>query len=378
MNFLWETPTRIYFGTNIYEEALAKEKSILKGNVLLVTTGKTLTKNGTVEHIKSVLLKNGSQNVVVYSGAGTNPEIKEAEEAGQLAREHKVSTVIGLGGGSAIDLAKAAAVSSVSDVHLKEYIIKNIPAPTCALPVIAIPTTAGSGSELSKGAILSDKEIMLKGGLRGKGIAPKIAIVDSALTYSMPKKLTMETGFDALTHAIESFLSKKANGISEMISLNAIRIIGENLPLLAKNLDNHSAREKMSYAAMIAGMNLYNVGNCLPHRLQYPIGAITNTSHAAGLAAIYPAWIKYEYEVCAEKLNKIFETLDLGSVKNAEDAKDKMQKFLMLIEVNTTLTKLGLKSSDTSKLAEMVTGDLSSDLLCKKRDILKKIYDESI
>lgn len=378
MNFTWEVPTRIHFGTNICAEALAKEKNSIQGrNVLLVYTGHTLKDNGTLDKVKKMLMENGATSVLIYCGHGANPEVSEAEEAGKLIRENDINLLVGLGGGSAIDLTKGAAVAAVSDISLSEYLVKGIPAPEKVLPIIAMPTTAGTGSELSKGAILSDKSLKIKGGIRGKSLAPKVAIVDAVFTWSMPKHLTMETGFDALAHAIESYLSKRANLYSENLSLQAIRLIGENLPKLNQNLDDHEAREKVSYASMLMGMNLYNVGNCLPHRMQYPIGALTGTSHAAGLAALYPVWMGEEYKVVPHKVENIFKNM-AGKIPHTPiEAREIMVCFLTKLGIYKTLNDLGISKKEGPLLVDKISGNLSVDPIGTEKNICRKIYQES-
>lgn len=379
MNFTWEVPTRIHFGTGICAEALEKEKDILHNrNALLVYTGHTLKDNGSLDKVKSLLEQNGCTKVLTYGGHGANPEVSEAEEAGKLIRENGIDLIVGFGGGSAIDLAKGAAVAATSQTRLSDYLVKGLPAPDKVLPIIAIPTTAGTGSELSKGAILSDEKLKIKGGIRGRSLTPKVAIVDASFTHSMPKKLTMETGFDALAHAMESYLSKKANLHSENLSLQAIRLVGENLPKLHANLDDHEAREKMSYASMIMGMNLYNVGNCLPHRMQYPIGAATGTSHAAGLAALYPVWIREEYKVVPDKVKNIFQALQGSALCNPAEAGEQMAKFLAGHGLHATLAKLGIEEQQLPKLVKEIRGDLSADPIGGEPGICDRLYRESL
>lgn len=379
MNFTWEVPTRIHFGTDICAEAVAKEKELIQGrNVLLVYTGHTLVDNGILDKMKGLLEENGCAKVLSYGGHGANPEVTEAEEAGQLAREHGVGLITALGGGSAIDLAKGAAVAEASEISIREYLTKGISPPENLLPIIAMPTTAGTGSELSKGSILSDKFLGIKGGIRGKSLTPKAAIVDAAFTWSMPKKLTMETGFDALAHAVESYISKKANRHSENLSLQAIRLIGENLPKLNQNLADHEAREKMSYASMLMGMNLYNVGNCLPHRMQYPIGALTGTSHAAGLAALYPAWMREEYKVVPDKVIEIFQALVRRKPRTSLEAGALMENFLTEHGLCIHLEDLGIEEAQISAMVKNIRGDLSADPISGDAGICERLYRESL
>lgn len=379
MNFTWEVPTRIHFGTNICADALAKEKELIQGrNILLVYTGHNLRDNGTLDKVKDLLAENNSRKVQTYCGHGANPETSEAEEAGQLARKQDVGLIVALGGGSAIDLAKGAAVAAASDISLSDYLSKGISPPENLLPIMAMPTTAGTGSELSKGAILSDKSLGLKGGIRSKCLTPKVAIVDAAFTWSMPKKLTMETGFDALAHAMESYLSKKANLHSENLSLQAISLIGENLPRLNRNLDDHEAREKMSYASMLMGMNLYNVGNCLPHRMQYPIGALTGTSHAAGLAALYPAWLREEFKAVQDKVKDIFQALVQRTPSNSLETEELMANFLTEQGICTSLADLGVEGNHITEMVKNIRGDLSADPIGGETGMCERLYKESL
>ena len=136
----------------------------------------------------------------------------------------------------------------------------------------------------------------------------------------------METGFDVLAHGAESYLAVKANPFSEMLSEKAIRIAGECLPILWNQPAHPEAREKMCFASMLMGMNLANVGTCLPHRMQYPVGAATDTSHAAGLLALYPAWIRYEYDVNQEKVRDIVQWLTGNRPQDGQQAQRHRQR----------------------------------------------------
>lgn len=147
------------------------------------------------------------------------------------------------------------------------------------LPIIAVSTTAGTGAELMKGAIISHKQKNIKSGIRSEYIVPKLAIVNPKYTYTMSLKTTLETGFDMLSHAIEIYLSVNANPFSDMLCQTTIKNASTCLRKLSKNLNDIKAHDIMSYSSMIMGFNVKNIGNCLPHRMQYPIG-VAGTSHA--------------------------------------------------------------------------------------------------
>lgn len=376
--FELELTTRIYFGENIVSGALRNEKKIIGHKTLLVTTGGSLERLGYVGRLMSCLEKLlVSGNICLFNKVSANPDIEEIKAAVKLAKEEGVISVIGFGGGSAIDAAKAVAVGAVSEIDIETYLLEGLSPPDNTLPIIAIPTTAGTGAELSMGAIISSRKAGIKTGIRGKHIIPAAAIVDPVYTWTVPAKVTMETGFDVFAHAAESYLSVKANHFSEMLSEKAIRIVGENLRKLHKNPDDHAAREKMCFASNIMGINLKNVGNCLPHRMQYPVGVVTQSSHGAGLIALYPAWIKYQYEVNKEKVNQIFTWLGYQPAVNRDEAKMRMKEFQGELNILMNLTDLGTHMSE-DRLSRMVTGNLKNDKLFKVQGIVEKIYKESM
>jgi len=218
----------------------------------------------------------------------------------------------------------------------------------------------------------------MKSGIRGAAILPKAAIVNPVYTWTIPLGITMETGFDALAHAIESYMAVKANSWSHMISEKAIKTAGQNLLLLMENIDNHEARKAMSYASMIVGINLANVGTCLPHRMQYAVGVKTDTSHAAGISALYPAWIQRQYDVSENKVKDIMYWLTGKKILSGEEAREEMAEFMRKISVLKTLADLGIKKEDLPELIKQVTGNISNDRLSEQKDIISSIYYDSL
>ncbi len=181
-----------------------------------------------------------------------------------------------------------------------------------------------------------------------------------------------------LAHAIESYVSVKANPFSEMLSEKAITTVGKCLLALKENIGNHEARKDMSFASMIMGMNLKDVGTALPHRLQYPVGAATDSSHGAGLIALYPSWISHEYHYSAEKVSRAMKLLADKDVIDADMAKEAMIKFLSDIGTRRTLTGLGIEENSPHSLAQRVTGNIKNDSLSVEEGIIERIYSESM
>lgn len=376
--FEFELSTRIYFGTNIIEDVLQKEKQLFAGNILIVTSGKSLATYGYLPKLVSLIEHlPGNEKVVVYDKITQNPKTDQVQEAISLGKKEHVQAVVGFGGGSSIDAAKAAAAGIGSDENIESCLLEGREPKGNILPIIAIPTTAGTGSELSRGAILSCPEYHIKAGLRSKKLLPRIAAVDAAYTWTVPERITLETGFDVLAHAVESYMAVKATLFSEMLSEKAVRIVGENLPLLIRNPNDHMAREQMCFASMIMGINLANVGTCLPHRMQYAIGANTESTHAAGLIALYPAWIRYEFEVNPKKVNQVFGWLGCGAADHAAQAGKIFENLKADWKIPYTLAELGVQASMTDMLSEQVTGNLANDRLSEQNGIIRKIFQES-
>ena len=379
LDFNINLKTKIYFGTDIVKKALDAEQENIYGTVLIVTTGKSLIRHGYVDNLRDILKNNPNINkVLIYDNISGNPKLSQVKEAVQMGKQSDVKIVIGFGGGSAIDAAKAVAVGIGTKNDIEDYLFKGRVPEKQTLPIIAIPTTSGTGSELSKGAIITSDKEKIKTGIRGENIIPQIAIVDALYTLTVPVKISMETGFDVLAHAIESYVSVKSNIFSEMLSEKAIKIVGKYLSIIKENPDNIYARKQLSYASMIMGINLANVGTCLPHRMQYPIGGITDTSHAAGLAALYPSWVYHEYSVNDEKINNIFEYMGLKSVRSAEEAKKQIKDYLQSIGLNYNLTQMKINHSDVEMLCDKVTGNIKNDKLADIQNIVNTIFSESI
>ncbi|MBR1396792.1 MAG: iron-containing alcohol dehydrogenase [Selenomonadaceae bacterium] len=377
--FQFNIPTKIYFGENITETALNQEQKIIKNSVLIVTTGRSLIKYGHLQRLID-LIKKSSPNieVYVYDKISNNPELSEVKSAVAFSKDKNIKSIIGFGGGSALDAAKAAAVGLVTGAdELERIFLNGTNPPENTLPIIAIPTTAGTGSELSKGAILSDKTRHIKSGLRGETILPKAAIVDPVYTWTVPEHITMETGFDVLAHAVETYMAVKSNAYSEMLCEQAIKIVSAALRQLKNDINDHEARAQMCFASMIMGLNLKNIGTCLPHRMQYPVGALTGTSHAAGLIALYPKWIFHEYKVQPTKISNIMKWLNYNIVSNSEEAEKYIRQFIDELGIKNTLKVIIPQKQQVDELAKRVTGNMANDLLANQPNIVDTIYKES-
>lgn len=371
-------PTNIYFGRDIWEESLKEIEYVLNKNVMIVTTGRSLIKLGYLENLKKTMLKNTLVNdIIVFDKVSANPRLSEAKEGIDLAKKNKSNVIVGFGGGSAMDMAKAIALGAKADDEVEEYFYGNKEVGNEVLPIIAIPTTAGTGSELSRASIITDSEKKVKRGIRGDALYPKAAIVDSIFTESVPFDITMQTGFDVLAHAMESYVSKASSPYTQMQSEYAIKLVGEMLPRLSVNLKDEEARKNMSYASMIMGINLGNASTGLPHRLQYPLGAFTDTSHGLGLAVLYCAWLDYEYKYSQEKVEKMISILIGENIRGKNECINEMQKFISSLKLPVTLKNMEIDRAQLRDMSEAVTGNLFNDPAAQEQDIIIKIYERA-
>lgn len=370
-------PTKVYFGRKIWKEALRKEAALLHGTILLVTTGRSLSRLGYVKELeKEIQSYQNGKKVITYDAISANPRLTEVQRGIEIGKAEKVEIVVGFGGGSALDAAKAIAVGITEKEEIKEFFDSGRE-PEHALPVIAIPTTAGTGSELSKAAILTDEVQKRKNGIRGKVMYPAIAVVDSFFTESVPQQITMETGFDVLAHAIESYVSRAASPYTQMLSRQAIELVGRWLPYLLEHPKDERARERMSFASMIMGMNLGNASTCLPHRMQYPLGAHTDTSHGAGLAALFPAWIGCESMYESDKIESMLLLLTGKEWAGSEACVKAIKDWERCLGLPISLQELGVEKGSLRVYADEVTGRIENDPASDRKDVVWSLYKEA-
>ena len=376
-NFEYEAPTQIKFGWGILNKIAQYTEN--HDRVLLICGKRSAEKNGLINRITDLL---EGKTVVLFNGISPNPKVTEINKASDLGKKASVTLVIGMGGGSAMDAAKACAVAIGGGQPIEYYLRQDLLAPEDTLPVVAIPTTSGTGSETSMGAIISDVEMTEKKGLRGQAILPKLALVDPELTLSVPLRVSAETGFDIFTHAVETFISNKSSEMTKIYSIKAIEVVLDFLPVLVIDLSNEAARTELSFASMLMGYNLMHAGTCLPHRLQYPLGAHTECSHPGGLAALYPSWCKYTAPHAKEKFDliaKLFETrgYDVDNKSGALAVSDYVEILISKIGIKTDIQSFGLAEEKLEQLVNEVSGSLAADPGDTSKEGLLKIYKSS-
>jgi alcohol dehydrogenase class IV len=362
--------TRFVFGWGRSPE-LVSLASDLGTHVLFVTSETASGQANVINDLRSQLESRGC-STVHFAGVQPDPDVTTLERV--LPEARKCDVIVGIGGGSVLDAGKGLAVAAMSDLSPSAWLHRGtVGDDSPRKPLVLVPTTAGTGSELSFGAILSDRSRQFKGGLRGPRLAPDVALVDPALTVTAPPKLTAETGFDIVTHAFESFVSRKATSQSRMLSVQAVHLVRQNLHRAVTDPNDRSARTCLSYAASAMGLNLASVGTCLPHRLQYPIGGVLpETSHPQGLSWIYPTWIRHVYPHVADDVSDLMGILGLSRPTDAQDASNAIRDWLE----NLGLATRPSCQLDPAMLAGRVTGNLASDPIPEPESVLETLYAE--
>jgi alcohol dehydrogenase class IV len=299
----FKTPS-IIFGMDTLSQIGQEAKKLGAGRVLLVT-GPRIKEAGLVEKAVSFLEDQSiSVEVAVEDRDTPEPATTVVEEVAEIARKGNFDVIIGLGGGSILDVAKMASALLTNPGKTRDYFGKE-KVPRRGKPTIIVPTTSGTGAEVTKHAIFLDREANVKKAVASTNLLPDVAIVDPMLTLSCPPNVTASAGFDAFLHAAEPFLSKNANPITDALALEAISITSRWLgPAVAEGQDP-DARYYMSLGSVMSGMVLNNSGTSLVHAMAYPVGGEYHTPHGVSLSALVIACFDYIRMARREKMVRL-------------------------------------------------------------------------
>ncbi|SFE62374.1 iron-containing alcohol dehydrogenase [Alteribacillus iranensis] len=292
-------PRDVIYGKDSFQETGKNARKF--GTKALIISDPIMQKLGYLESCERLLEEEGI-SYEKYIDIVSEPTDTYVKEALELADELGAELIIALGGGSCIDTAKAVAVMARNRGEISDYMNNKTVADQDPLPLIAIPTTAGTGSEATDVTVITNTKNDVKMMIKQPAFMPQTAIVDPVLTMSSPKGTTAATGVDALTHAVEAYISKKAHPFSDQLALSAAKLIMENLEKAYKNGDDEEAREKMALGAMQAGMAFSNASVCLVHGMSRPVGALFHVPHGISNAMLLPTVLEYSYESCKSRL----------------------------------------------------------------------------
>ena len=290
-------------------------------------------------------------------------------------------SIVAVGGGSVIDLAKAAALQPTPE--RLEALLGGERVETGGLPVIALPTTAGSGAEVSHAAIVFHRASGRKRGVRGPGVAARDALVDPDLMVGAPPSVIAGSGFDAIAHAVETSASRAASDLVIHLAGTALPRLLESVPSAYRAPDAVGALSEAAYAATLMGVNLANSTTCLPHRLQYPVGARTRSTHAMGVAALMPAWLERTRTVAPDALARLARAAglvaaDASSEAGAAALEERILDHLDATGMRVGLRDLGVTAEDVDGLVEAVEGTLANDPGPTEPGDLRALYIASL
>lgn len=353
--FSLHIPTRLLFGCGEIKN-LATEKLPGKKALIVISAGTSMKKYGYLDKVIE-LLKDNDTEAVVFDKILPNPIKGHVMEAAALCRAEQCDFVIGLGGGSSIDSAKAIAVMACNEGDYWDYVIggsgKGRPAAK-ALPIIAIPTTAGTGTEADPWTVITNEEKQEKIGFGNQHTFPALSIVDPELMVSIPPHLTAYQGFDAFFHAAEGFLANCATPISDLYALEAIRLLYKYLPVAVKDGKNLKARAKVAWASTLAGL-VESTSSCTSeHSLEHAMSAYYPAlPHGAGLIAISEAYFETFRNDCMKRYMKMAEVMTQQKSNRPSDFMDaliRMQKECEAYQLK--LSDWGLKEEDLPKMVQ--------------------------
>jgi alcohol dehydrogenase class IV len=345
-------PTRLVFGTGKFA-TLGEEVSKLGKRALLVSyPSQSLVK--VIQQAMSQLESHGVKTVL-FAEATANPTNTLVDRGSELARREQCDVVIGLGGGSPMDTAKAIAVAAPEHADIWS-IYEGKPILHESLPMVAVPTTAGTGSEATFYAVISNRELHRKEGFARSQFFPRVSIIDPQLTLSLPPRMTAETGMDTLTHAIEAYTSRLATPISDLFAAEAIRLVGKSLRQAVANGQDLDARTDMLLANTIAGIAITHADTCLAHVIGEAVGAVFNTPHGLSVSLSLPAVMEYNCLSNLVKYAGITRLLGAGEGLSDREAALKspslVRDLLRDIGLPSGLEAIGV--SESSEVTELV------------------------
>lgn len=356
-SFNFHQTTRIVFGKGRIKELpeIAKE---FGNKALLVTTpaeGEALSAQ--YKMVMDILTFSGLE-VIHYDGVIPNPTVDSITQGAKMAADYEVDMVVGLGGGSSMDSAKAISVEATHPGTSWDYLFyKDQPDPGKLLPVIAISTTSGTGSQVTQVAVVTNPAVRDKSALYNNILYPEVCLVDPELMLTVPKFVTACTGFDVFCHAFESVIHPNNGAYVNMMGWQAISLVIENLPGLLNELDNLDARENMAWADTLAGLCIANAGVTLPHGMGMAIGGMyPHVAHGEALALVYPEFARFTQSHDVHKFAKLARMLNPDLVSESDEvaaarSPEEISKFLKILGLNYGLKDVHVPENELEALA---------------------------
>lgn len=353
--YLFQTAKKIIAGPHTFEY-LSEHLQVIKGVKSIYILCQPSTKR--LGYLDSMIkqLKQTGYSVEWNMDVKPEPTIQDIEQIFLSFQQARYDLIIGIGGGSVLDVAKLLSVLTTNPLSLREMLgVDKIQHP--AIPTLLIPTTSGTGSEVTPNAIVTLPEEELKIGIVSRYLLPELVIIDPVLTLDLPKAITAATGMDAFTHAFESYISNKANPFSDLFALESISKISHSIQKAYHQGDDLTAREEMMVGSMYGGMALSCAGTAAVHAMAYPIGGKFNVTHGVANSMLLPHVTEFNLDVIADKLVTVASAMgiarkaDESSMQTAEKVLVQIKAWTKELEIPQSLESYGVKHDDVAALA---------------------------
>ncbi len=358
-SFVYEYPTKVYFGKGAAERHLPGILSAYGSNVLLAYGGGSIKKNGVYEEITGIL-KAAGKNVTEFTGIMSNPTWEKVREGAGLAREHKIDLVLAVGGGSVIDCCKIVCAQAVAGEDLWDLEMVRHKAPSKApIPMGAVVTASGTGAEMNGGAVITNEDAKIKGGMFAA--APRFAALDPDYTMSLPRMQVLSGAFDTLSHAMETYFGRSdRDNVSDEVALAVMHSTVVNMRTLLKDINDYTARSNLMWTSAMAENGILKVGKVTDfecHQMEHQLGAYTDCNHGQGLAVLHPAYYRHIVKDAPEKFARLGRVV--FEVEGAEAAVDALAAFIRECGLPTRLGQLKSKVEITPELLRQVADSVN-------------------
>lgn len=387
MQFEFFVPTRIIFGEGSLSE-LSSRKMPGKKALLVTSCGRSAKASGAFDRVYSALNSLG-EPPAVYPCIGANPTLDSVNEGAELARKEGCDFVVALGGGSVMDASKAIALTAPNGKNYWDFVAAGTgggkPVENAPLPLVAVTTTAGTGSEADATAVVTNMQTGEKIGFVHPGMFPVLSVVDSSLTLGVPPSLTAYQGFDALFHATECYVSNKANKMSDMLALTSASYCAKYLARAVNDGSDGEARDGMSFANMLSGMVMTLSGCTSKHGMEHAMSALSpRLAHGAGLIMLAPSYYEHMLSVhaCDERFVSLARAMGCGGAGSPHDFVDALKKLMRECGVEgLKMSDYGIQPKDFAAMAENAMTSMkrvfSNDRVPLTKDDVIAIYSRA-
>ncbi len=372
--FVYEYATKVYFGEGAVKEHLAQAVSGYGKNVMLAYGGGSIKKNGIYDEVKKTLEQAG-KTVTDFSGIMSNPTFAKVQEGAALAKDKKIDFILAVGGGSVVDCCKIIAAQARTDKNLWDMEMEEHQFPVEMLPIGAVVTASGTGAEMNGGAVITNEEKKIKGGMAAA--APRFAILDPAYTLSVPRMQVISGAFDTLSHAMETYFGDSdMDNVSDDVALAVMRNTVVNMRRLLKNADDLQARSNLMWDSAMAENGILKVGRVTDfqaHQMEHQLGAYTDCNHGQGLAVIHPAYYRHIWKDAEEKFQRLGR--EVFGVDSAEEAVNALADFIRECGLPTRMGELKSRVEITPEVLRNVA-DTCNIISCNPRELSRdEVYD---